>query len=61
MEDSKPDSFNYNKLQKLKPENPPSTKNVKLTFPDGKEVDLPILEPTMGHPMIDIQYSRPDS
>lgn len=45
----------YSKLNELKPTNPPSEKNVKLTFPDGKEVELPILTPTMGHPMIDIQ------
>lgn len=45
----------YTKLGSLKPTNPKSTQAVKLTFPDGKEVDLPILTPTMGAPMIDIQ------
>ena len=54
MEDNKED-FNYSKLQKLKPTNSPTTQTVKLTFPDGKEYELPILNPTMGHPMIDIQ------
>lgn len=55
MADNKDESFKYEKLQKLKPENPPVTKHVKMIFPDGKEIELPILEPTMGHPMIDIQ------
>jgi hypothetical protein len=45
----------YSRLNSLKPTNPPSKEHVKLTFPDGKEVELPILMPAMGHPMIDIQ------
>lgn len=47
----------YSRLNSLKPVNPPSKENVKLTFPDGKEVELPLLVPSMGHPMIDIQYA----
>ena len=45
----------YSKLNLLKPTNPVSTESAKLTFPDGKTIDLPILKPSMGHPMLDIQ------
>lgn len=44
----------------LEPKVPKSTKNAKLILPDGKEIELPILEGTMGPPMIDIRslYSK---
>ena len=54
MEDKESQNV-YSKLNALKPVNPPSTENAKITFPDGNTVELPILKPSMGHPMIDIQ------
>lgn len=42
------------KIENL-PIEPKSGKSVKLTFPDGKEVELPILDPALGDPMIDIR------
>lgn len=44
----------------LEPKIPKSSKMAKLILPDGKEVELPILEGTLGPPMIDIRtlYSK---
>jgi len=41
-------------VKDLTPVIPPAAENVKLTFPDGKTVELPILKGTAGPPMIDI-------
>lgn len=58
MEEKHP--FDYSKLQKLKPINPPEEETVKLTFKNGVQIDLPILKPTIGPPMIDIKYPMSD-
>lgn len=42
-------------MRDLTPVIPPTSGNVKLTFPDGKEIELPILQGTAGPPMIDIR------
>lgn len=42
-------------MPNLTPQIPPPTGHVKLTFPDGKEIELPILEGSAGPPMIDIR------
>lgn len=39
----------------LKPEIPKSTTSAKLTLPDGKEVNIPIIHPTLGDPMLDVR------
>lgn len=41
-------------VKDLTPIIPPTQDKVKLTFPDGKIVELPILKGTAGPPMIDI-------
>ena len=41
--------------KELKPDIPAPLSQAKLTLPDGKEIMLPILEPTAGAPMIDMR------
>jgi citrate synthase len=43
------------KYNELIPNIPKSEKSVKVTFPDGKEIELPIIEGTMGPSVIDIR------
>lgn len=45
----------------LKPTLPESTKTATLTWEDGKKVECPILEPTLGAPMIDIRNFARDA
>lgn len=43
----------------LNPHVPEPTGTAKLTFPDGKSMDLPVLTPSKGNKMIDIRNLHP--
>jgi len=54
--DKEKDKEKVEKIQKdLTPNIPKSTEKCKLTLPDGKEVELPVLHGKAGPPMIDIR------
>jgi len=56
MDYSKSDREQFeNKYQEFIPTIPKSEKKAKLTLPDGKEVELPILESSEGPDVIDIR------